>query len=377
MRFSFRRASIAVTWGVPLAVAVAIAAIVAGREAEPPTPNGPPPRVVGPGGPLIPAPISPDAYTAPSLAFSPDGRDLAAGWVESGSPIVALRDVGTGRERWRIAPPVSESLCLAFSPDGLSLAVGPSERGDSGPMKLYDVRDGEERSPSKSAGRLSYYQHLAFSPDGRYVAGTRQGRVWVLNESKDESPWEGRLDSRELYDVAFSPDGRYVAAAGDGPMKCRGFAAFGFSSWSCGVKGGAVGLWDVATGERLLDLQPPQRARTVAFSPDGSTLASGGWDGLRLWSLPEGRGRWVVSGRVERLAYTTDGRSLALLIGKTYEAEAIDEVWIWDVTAERVRTILRGVPGSPRALAFSPDGRAVVVGGDEGIVRWDLETERG
>jgi WD40 repeat protein len=95
--------------------------------------------------------------------------------------------------------------------------------------------------------------------------------------------------------VAFSPDGRLLASGGDD---------------------GAVSLWDSATGEALRSLQGhTDWVRSVAFSPDGRLLASGGDDwAVRLWDSATGEAlrslkehtRWVIS-----VAFSPDGRLLA------------------------------------------------------------------
>jgi WD40 repeat protein len=127
-----------------------------------------------------------------------------------------------------------------------------------------------------------------------------------------------------------------------------------------------VRLWDVAAGRELRRLKGHGAGvRSVAFSPDGGTLASGGGDGsVRLWATAVSYGLrrlWdVVAGRELRrleghgagdlsVAFSPDGGTLASGGGD-------GSVRLWDVAAGRELRRLEGHGAGVRSVAFSPDG---------------------
>ena len=113
---------------------------------------------------------------------------------------------------------------------------------------------------------------------------------------------------------------------------------------------------------------------TVAFSPDGTTLAVGSGTSVRLWEVATGRQTGVLDSRsqpVLAVAFRHDGKILAGGSGDGF-------VWLWDVTTHQpVGRPLRAGPAPVTAVAFSPRDGILAVGGKDGIVRlWDLTTRR-
>ncbi|WP_024754691.1 WD40 repeat domain-containing serine/threonine protein kinase [Streptomyces exfoliatus] len=164
--------------------------------------------------------------------------------------------------------------------------------------------------------------------------------------------------------LAYSPDGRTIAA---------------------GTRGSSVFLWtsaDFATAPVPDKLTTDQyNAGTVVFSPDGRTLASSGNDRtIRLWNTATQRVRAtltvpeapVVLGGSDRvyvsvLAFSRDGTRLATAGGATRR------VWLWDARTRKLVATLDGFDGGVTALAFSSDGKRLAVGTyDEGVMLSDL-----
>jgi WD40 repeat protein len=162
--------------------------------------------------------------------------------------------------------------------------------------------------------------------------------------------------STQVTSLAFSPDGTTLATGGED---------------------GRIGLWDTEAARQIFYLDPEPRSlvAAVVFSPDGKTLVSGGWDSLvRVWDAASGQLRAVLSDQkawVRCLAISPDGKSLA-------SAGDAGEIIIWDLATFQQQANLSGRRGVVTSLAFSRDNStlAACTGWGEdgsGVDLWILE----
>jgi RNA polymerase sigma factor (sigma-70 family) len=198
-----------------------------------------------------------------ALAFSADGKVLASGSYDG---TVRVTEVATGKEVRQFRVDKEPCWGLALSPDATLAASGSQ---DDTTIHLWDVITGKElrRFARRHGGSI----HLAFSSDGRTLlaaGGTATARLWEVATGEERR-------SLSLPDfpesVAFSRDGRLMA----------------FGGMTFDPRNFVVHLWDLASGQKLHDWSGhTSHTQTLAFAPDGNTLASGSCDStVLLWDV--------------------------------------------------------------------------------------------
>jgi WD40 repeat protein len=226
----------------------------------------------------------------------------------------------------------------------------------------------KQKEPVTLKGHQHWVMCLAFSPDGKTLAsGSRDHtiRLWDIPTAKQVRT----IECPTAFAAAFSPDGRSLATGGaDERIKNRG--------WDVG---GMAKLFDVATGtDKMTFREHKDTIISLAFSPDGKTLATGDDFGgpIRLWTIATGKCRLILSRhtpvQVRCLAFSPDGSALASGGGGGYFGQPA-EINLWEVASGRLRATLLGHTGVVDSLAFSLNGRTLASGsGDETIRLWDM-----
>ena len=329
-----------------------------------------------------------------SLAFSPDGQTLASG---SWDYTVRMWDAETGNPERTIEGHTGMVWSVAFSPDGQMLASGngnPFPWAANNHIRILDAMTGDVHR-TLTAPRLPWVQSVAYSPDGLTIAssGGREIHRWDVMTGEQKQALKGHRDSVD--GLAFSPDGQTIATGSDDgtvrlwnaetgnpERKLEGqtaaavkTVAFSPDGWMLASGGGGISLWDVATGDRLRTLHGHKKwVNSIAFSPDSRMLASGGDDAtVRLWDVSTGEHLRTleetgtrVRAAVLSVDFSPDGRTLA--------SGNWRYVYVWDVMTGGLKRILEGHADRVNGVAFSPDGRTLASGSQDGtILLWEFD----
>jgi WD40 repeat protein/serine/threonine protein kinase len=309
----------------------------------------------------IGSPIEPDAfsgtfvgqyYQPPYFALASDDRSLM---TASADGELAQWELGS-REKTRSLKIETGLHALAVSRDGLTAAVGTD-----GGMQLVDLGAGTVRKATGGPpGRPNW---VLFSPDGETVVTTSLDGIVTLWDVESATPRETlRGHSNSVQQPVFDPDGETL--------------------YTVSHDGSAI-AWDL-TGQRGL-ARPFRFTHDRAydsgydghpgeFSPDGLLVAVGLKDyGIQFWDAreltPIGVPLLGTGGEVKTLAFSPDGRTLAA-------ATAGGLLTIWDIGS---RSLLRGplFAGSGFILLrvrFSPDGATLATASDLGVTLWNAAT---
>jgi WD40 repeat protein len=293
-----------------------------------------------------------------SFSMSADGKlaAVASGW-NSVSP-ARVFDLTDGYCLYSLSIGRGESFeAVGLSPDGKILAT----KDDNG-VCLRDALTGKEIRLipywPESGGR-SVTDWLTFTPDGKQIAATLMGDAVRLIDVGTGKVTRTFARGWAASACVFSPDGKLMATAGYEKEKDVYVAR----------------LWEIGTGKELRYFPAAKfpagngRNRALAFSPDGTMLASGGWGDARLhlWETATGKEPVVfprIGADIEGVAFAPDGKTVAA---------AGDRIYLYDpVTGkERLRIERRA-----RLLAFSRDGSVLIGAVSGAIYRWDAASGR-
>ncbi len=328
-----------------------------------------------------------------NVAFSADGTELYSGdrtrW-----------DLRTGRGLRVASRPAGEMSYGITSPDGRTLAV---MKPNSNVLSLLEVPSGRQLSTLTPSGEAGVVQRVRFSTDGSMLAVT-----YGVMEMQHPTPGSFSRGSQvKIWDVKNGRELRSLNS-GDIPLEAE-FSADGRTVGTIGSMG-QISLWDAQSGNKreltsspmaaiqnMGNIKPGQMpsmpnmsdiaammtnvmgtmsagtmgrsVTSLAFSPDGRTLATGGVE-----SKPNIDIAAMMSGQKPKKGSKQQNPADMM---KDLKVEAIGQVQLWDVASGREIAALKGHGRGVMKVAFSRDGKLIASGATDNTIRiWDVEARR-
>jgi WD40 repeat protein len=313
-----------------------------------------------------------------SVSFSPDGKRITSGSYDR---TVKIWDVGNGSEVVTIEGHTDGVTSVAYSPNGMWIGSGSGDRT----VRIWDIESGQEVMTFK--GHESPVEDIVFSPDGQWIASAGADgtvKLWDVNRPPGTVTFVGKSQPSDWRPSAISLEGNRIAdwnsteanpgvtildatsgreivtLKGDADDCSLAFSSDGSSIASCG---GVIQVWDTDSGEKKMTLPVPPDFHgdsCITFSPDAKQIASGGMDGkLRVWDLAKGEEIVSLTGHTDEitcLSFKSDGVWLA-------SGSKDNTIRIWDTVTGR--QILKRQAVAVWSVTFSPDGKRIAWAGVE------------
>jgi WD40 repeat protein len=305
------------------------------------------------------------------LAFAPDGKTLAS---IGNDPQVRVWHVKTGLTALTV--PIDFNSAhrvqqVAYSPDSKMLAVG-----EHSAVRLYDAATGKPGLVLE--GHTSDINALAFSPDGKRIASL-SGRQVARVIDREAEPgeiivWDLQTKAKHVikpykqggYAVAWSPDGSQLATGG--------IVAGADDKLKEGESVEALFVWDAKTGKLLRKIDTDQAGTALlAFNPDGKTIAHGGSQ-IRIVDRDTGKEVRLLRAGGNAMAFRKDGKLLAVAGGSGgFNSPNPGFIQLWDPHNGQRVAHQQGHQMQINAVVFHPDGNAIATAGNDGAIwMWDI-----
>ncbi len=307
-----------------------------------------------------------------AVAFSSDGTRIATGSLDRP---VNVWEAKTGRLITGFPGHGVAVVHVAFSPDGTKLCSA----GQDATFKLWDLADepATHRLRLTSRAGVRWVGGIAFRPTDDAdlaVAGTEH-TVAIWDAAARYLKRTLAASAPVVIALAYNRDGTRLATASAGP-------------------GRSAQIWDLATARAPVVLGDEREGvASIAFSPDGKSLATGGGNPPEVLQVPAGK---VVppesDGRTIRICDAASGKEARALVGHVGSIHALafspdgtllasagaDRlVRIWDMTSAEPHLVLQGHTQAVFGLAFGPDGKCLASAGADRVIRcWEVATGR-
>ncbi len=331
-----------------------------------------------------------------SVQFSPTGRRLAT--VDSRHTIW-LWDPFVGKVIHRLRGHRGEVTCMAFTPTGRELLTG----GEDGRLMLWDVERGKPLNQASES--LFNTVRLSVHPGGDQLVGVAGGRdVHIWSHLQGEVEHRAMPSDSEATAILHDADGaHFFTGHASGliqvwdsrsltPVRQLSAHRFGITALSfdphrhrlasAGGGDGYVYVWNPEQADPLLLIPEAAQGGTVedvAFVPGKPWLVAAGVDWLcsgasdgtiQMWDYERPARLLQAAHGAIHLAIHPQGQQLAAAL-------LTDSIGLFDVFSMEMIQELEGHQGRITALAYSPDGRWLISGGEDGLLRvWNLESGR-